>query len=109
MVMFCHSRSTACTKATSPEWSLGRRHPGPVHPEVNSQSGRRAACADDWTKDNAKTQQYDWYKVRAVLNEIDGYDHFGSTHVGMPALLGMSFPSVSTGQKLPILGAQPGG
>ena len=28
-----------------------------------------------WTGDNAATMQYDSYKVQAVLNEIDGYDH----------------------------------
>jgi hypothetical protein len=77
-------------------------------PEVNSQADGLPA-GDDWTKDNAKTQQYDWYKVQAVLNEIDGYDHAGSTQVGIPALLGMNFQSVSTGQKLPISGGQPGG
>ena len=28
-----------------------------------------------WTEDNAATMQYDSYKVQAVLNEIDGYNH----------------------------------
>ncbi len=77
-------------------------------PEINSQAAGSKA-GNDWTKDNAKTQQYDGYKVRAVLNEIDGYDHSRSTEVGMPALLGMNFQSVSTGQKLPTSGGQPGG
>jgi Type I phosphodiesterase / nucleotide pyrophosphatase len=77
-------------------------------PEINSQADGLPA-GQDWTKDNAKTQQYDGYKVRAVLNEIDGYDHERSTHVGMPALLGMNFQSVSTAQKLPTSGGQPGG
>ena len=77
-------------------------------PEINSQANGRPV-GQDWTKDNAKTQQYDNYKVQAVLNEIDGYDHKRSTHVGMPALLGMNFQSVSTAQKLPTSGGQPGG
>jgi Type I phosphodiesterase / nucleotide pyrophosphatase len=77
-------------------------------PEVNSQADGLAA-GTDWTKDNAKTQQYDGYKVQAVLNEIDGYDHSRSTQVGMPALLGMNFQSVSTAQKLPVSGGKPGG
>jgi Type I phosphodiesterase / nucleotide pyrophosphatase len=77
-------------------------------PEINSQAEGLPAGLD-WTKDNAKTQQYDNYKVQAVLNEIDGYDHGRSTKVGMPALLGMNFQSVSTAQKLPLSGGQPGG
>src|SRR5450631_1735586 len=77
-------------------------------PEINSQADGLPA-GQDWTKDNAKTQQYDGYKVQAVLNEIDGFDHTRSTKVGMPALLGMNFQSVSTAQKLPASGGQPGG
>jgi hypothetical protein len=77
-------------------------------PEINSQADGLPA-GQDWTKDNAKTQQYDGYKVQAVLNEIDGYDHSRSTKVGMPALPGMNFQSVSTAQKLPTSGGQPGG
>jgi len=77
-------------------------------PEINSQAEGLPA-GKDWTKDNAKTQQYDGYKVQAVLNEIDGYDHSRSVKVGMPALLGMNFQSVSTAQKLPVSGGQPGG
>jgi len=77
-------------------------------PEINSQ-GAGLPPGQDWTTDNAKTQQYDGYKVQAVLNEIDGYDHSRSTQVGMPALLGMNFQSVSTAQKLPTSGGQPGG
>jgi hypothetical protein len=35
-------------------------------------------AGNDWTKDNAATMQNDGYKVHAVLNEIDGYDHSGA-------------------------------
>ena len=77
-------------------------------PEVNSQA-QGLPDGQDWTSDNAKTQQYDGYKVQAVLNEIDGFDHSRSDNVGMPALLGMNFQSVSTAQKLPTSGGQPGG
>lgn len=69
-------------------------------PEINSDATGYAAGAD-WTKDNAATQQYDGYKVQAVLNEIDGYDHARTTKVGAPAVFGMNFQSVSTAQKLP--------
>ncbi len=53
-----------------------------------------------WTGDNAATMQYDSYKVQAVLNEIDGYDHSHTTKVGVPAILGMNFQTVSTAEKL---------
>ena len=48
-----------------------------------------------------QTIQYDSYKVHAVLNEIDGYDHSRSTKVGVPAIFGMNFQAVSTAEKLP--------
>jgi hypothetical protein len=53
-----------------------------------------------WTGDNAATRQYDSYKVRAILNEIDGYDHSRTTRVGVPAIFGMNFQTVSTAEKL---------
>lgn len=70
-------------------------------PEINS-----AADGDghDWTQVNALTQQYDGYKVQAVLNQIDGYDHARSIKLGTPAVFGLNFQSVSTGQKLPAGG-----
>lgn len=74
-------------------------------PEINSD----APAGGDWTTDNASTQQYDAYKVRAVLNEIDGYDHSRTAKVGTPAVFGLNFQSVSTAQKLPQSGGQAGG
>lgn len=53
-----------------------------------------------WTEDNAATMQYDSYKVQAVLNEIGGYDHSHKTNVGVPAIFGMNFQTVSTAEKL---------
>jgi hypothetical protein len=53
-----------------------------------------------WTGDNAATMQYDSYKVQAVLNEIDGYDHSRTKQVGAPAIFGMNFQTVSTAEKL---------
>ncbi len=67
-------------------------------PEINSQA---SVAGSDWTKDNALTQLYDSYKVESVLNEIRGYDHSGTTKVGMPAIFGMNFQTVSTAEKLP--------
>ena len=47
----------------------------------------------------ANCEYYDDIKVAAILNEIDGFDHTGTTHVGVPAIFGMNFQSVSVGQK----------
>jgi Type I phosphodiesterase / nucleotide pyrophosphatase len=73
-------------------------------PEINS-SANPAAPTDssqpDWTTDNLKTQQYDGYKVEAVVNWIKGHRHDGSGNPGTPAIFGMNFQTVSTGQKLP--------
>ncbi|MFE2066708.1 alkaline phosphatase family protein [Streptomyces sp. NPDC059467] len=77
-------------------------------PEINSQALGYPA-GTDWTKDNAATEQYDAYKVKAVLNEIDGYDHSGSRRTGVPAVFGMNFQSVSTAQKLPASDGLTGG
>jgi hypothetical protein len=38
--------------------------------------------------------------VQAILNEIDGYDHSRTTKVGVPAIFGMNFQTVSTADKL---------
>lgn len=77
-------------------------------PEINSQAIGYPA-GDDWTSDNAATQQYDSDKVQAVRNEIDGYDHSGRTKVGVPAVFGLNFQTVSTAQKLPTSDGMTGG
>jgi hypothetical protein len=77
-------------------------------PEINSDALGYAA-GDDWTKDNQATEQYDGYKVQAVLNEIDGYDHSRTHQVGTPAIFGLNFQSVSTAQKLPTSDGLTGG
>jgi hypothetical protein len=43
---------------------------------------------------------YDGIKVQAILNEINGFDHTGTSRLGTPVLFGMNFQSVSVGQKL---------
>ena len=77
-------------------------------PEINSQALGYPA-GDDWTKDNATTMQYDSYKVQAILNEIDGYNHSRTSHVGVPGIFGMNFQTVSTAQKLPTSDGLTGG
>jgi len=53
-----------------------------------------------WTGNNAATQQYDSYKVEAVVNWIDGYNHQRTEKLGVPAIFGMNFQTVSTAEKL---------
>jgi hypothetical protein len=77
-------------------------------PEINSQALGFPA-GDDWTKDNAATMEYDSFKVQAVLNWIDGLNHQGTAHVGVPAIFGMNFQTVSTAQKLPTSDGLTGG
>jgi hypothetical protein len=77
-------------------------------PEINSTAPASYGSAD-WTKDNLATQQYDGYKVQAVLNEIGGTDHSGTVKRPVPAIFGMNFQSVSTAEKLPISDGLSGG
>ena len=76
-------------------------------PEINSNA--IGFTTGDWTTDNAATMQYDSYKVHAVLNWMDGLDHSGTKHVGVPAIFGMNFQTVSTAQKLPTSDGLTGG
>ena len=62
-----------------------------------------------WTGDNAATMQYDSYKVQAVRNWIDGYNHSRTQKVGVPAIFGMNFQTVSTAEKLPTSDGLTGG
>ncbi|MDP4179878.1 MAG: choice-of-anchor A family protein [Bacillota bacterium] len=46
-------------------------------------------------------EKFDDLKVEALINEIGGMDHTGSTYLSVPTLFGMSFQAVDVGQKLP--------
>lgn len=66
---------------------------------------------DGWTNSFGDIQCYDQTHVLAVLNEIDGLTHDGLAQVGVPALFGTNFQSVSVGEKLntdPVTGAKGG-
>jgi hypothetical protein len=74
-------------------------------PEIDSQAvepnGVPYPVDGAWTNDNAATKQYDSYKVQAVINWINGYEHAGTgPKVGTPAIYGMNFQVVSTAEKL---------
>jgi hypothetical protein len=77
-------------------------------PEINSDAPTLGS-SNDWTKVNSLTQQYDSYKVQAVINEINGFDHSGTRVAGTPAIFGMNFQTISTAQKLPASGGMAGG
>jgi hypothetical protein len=82
-------------------------------PEINSNAFMHDGTTPypngvDWTGNNDATIQYDSYKVQAVLNEIDGYDHSRTTKLGVPAIFGMNFQTVSTAEKLPTLNGKTG-
>ena len=51
------------------------------------------------TKSVAATEAYDDLKVTAVLNQINGMDHSGTTATGVPAIFGMNFQAVSVAQR----------
>ncbi len=53
-----------------------------------------------WTNSFQNIQCYDTLKVNAILNEIDGKDHLGTTTTRVPTIFGMNFQAVSVGQKL---------
>lgn len=67
-------------------------------PEINSLTMTGGSV--DFTKNNIDTQTYDSLKVNAVINWTKGLDHGGTNKVGVPAIYGMNFQSVSTAQKL---------
>ena len=61
-------------------------------PEVRNASAARSLPA---------MEEFDDIRVQAIINEIDGMDHTGSSRVGVPTIFGMNFQAVSMGQKLP--------
>jgi hypothetical protein len=73
-------------------------------PEIDSQAvepdGVPYPTDTDWAHDDAATKQYDGYKVQAVVNELNGYDHSGTQKAGVPAILGMNFQTVSVAEKV---------
>ena len=66
---------------------------------------------DGWTTSFANIRCYDSLHVQAVINQIDGFNHDRTAHVGVPALFGTNFQAVSVGEKLKIdpVTAQSGG
>jgi len=74
-------------------------------PEINSTSLQAngfpsAPASADWTSDPTYTRSYDGFKVKVVLNWINGLDQTGVKKVGVPAIFGMNFQAVSVAQKV---------
>lgn len=57
---------------------------------------------DGWTNSFDDIKCYDMLHVQAVINQIDGYNHDRTAKVGVPALFGTNFQSVSVGEKLAV-------
>jgi type I phosphodiesterase/nucleotide pyrophosphatase len=55
---------------------------------------------DDWTTDFNAIKCYDQLKVNAIVNEINGKTHLGTSKAPVPVIFGMNFQAVSVGQKL---------
>jgi predicted AlkP superfamily pyrophosphatase or phosphodiesterase len=66
-------------------------------PEVDSND---SLTGQDTTTGFHSIERNDMLKVKSILNEIAGFDSNGVTKVGVPAIFGMNFQSVSVGQKL---------
>jgi hypothetical protein len=66
------------------------------------------AAGDDWTTHFDSIKCYDQLKVNAIVNEIKGKNHLGTSSAPVPAILGMNYQAVSVGQKL-ITGGVKGG
>jgi hypothetical protein len=57
---------------------------------------------DGWTTSFDNIKCYDSLHVRAIINQIDGYNHDRTIRVGVPTLFGTNFQAVSVGEKLAV-------
>jgi len=71
-------------------------------------SGDAMTPGNDWTTDFDAIKCYDQLKVNAIVNEINGKNHNGTSKAPVPVILGMNFQAVSVGQKLINPAALPG-
>jgi hypothetical protein len=58
------------------------------------------SAGDDYTGSFQNIQCYDGLKVSAIINEINGKNHDGTSSAPVPNIFGMNFQAVSIGQKL---------
>jgi len=69
-------------------------------PQASFDCGTLVPNGDDWTTDFDAIKCNDQLKVNAVLNQIHGKTHLGTSKAPVPAIFGMNFQAVSVGQKL---------
>jgi hypothetical protein len=77
------------------------------HPSYEILAGPSGTGIDDFyspefnsaKSDITKIVANDELKVRAVLHQIDGFDHDGTEKVGVPAIFGMNFQAPNIAQK----------
>jgi len=62
--------------------------------------GKLVPNGDDWTTGFDAIKCNDQLKVNAVLNQIHGRTHLGTSKAPVPVIFGMNFQAVSVGQKL---------
>ena len=74
--------------------------PGVKTPEGFDCGTLKASSSLVWTDDFQAIQCYDTLKVHAILNQIAGRTHNGSSHAPVPIIFGMNFQAVSVGEKL---------
>ena len=73
----------------------------PTVPGCNPLPDQTAVSSSNaWTDSFANIQCYDSLKVQAILNEIGGKDHSGTSNRRVPSIFGMNFQVVSVDQKL---------
>ena len=63
-------------------------------------SGDAQTPGNDWTTGFDSIKCYDQLKVNAIVREINGKNHNGTSKAPVPVILGMNFQAVSVGQKL---------
>ncbi|HEX8837372.1 MAG TPA: alkaline phosphatase family protein [Candidatus Acidoferrum sp.] len=71
-----------------------------LSPEASFDCGTLVPNGDDWTTDFDAIKCYDQLKANAVVNEIHGKNHLGTSKAPVPVIFGMNFQAVSVGQKL---------
>src|SRR5258708_31190962 len=73
---------------------------GDLRQEASFDWGTLVPNGDDWTTDFDAIKCYDQLKVNAVLNQIRGRTHLGTSKAPVPVIFGMNFQAVSVGEKL---------
>jgi hypothetical protein len=69
-------------------------------PQASFDCGTLVPNGDDWTTDFDAIKCNDQLKVNAVLNQIHGRTHLGTSKAPVPVIFGMNFQAVSVGEKL---------